>query len=205
MDIYSLLDELQTIARNGLQYAASAYDLERYERLMNLVTQAYSQVLEMPSETVNQRLSTELGYITPKVGADAAIFNDQGEILLMERADGSGWCLPCGFVEPNETPHQATIREAFEETGLQIEVRGLVGVFTRLPDPEYGPHTTVAIVHLCEVTGGELTLSHEGLALRYWPIEAVNHWHANHARYARAAFMAFAAWRSGQLLPAISD
>lgn len=202
MDIYSLLDELQTIARNGLQFAASEYDLERYQRLMKLATQTYSQILELPEATVRQRLSAELGYITPKVGADAAIFNNLGEILLMERADGSGWCLPCGFVEPNETPAEATIREACEETGLHIQVRQLVGVFTRKPSFQFGLHTTVAVVHLCDVIGGELSLSQEGLDLRYWRIEDQPHWHANHERYARAAF---AAWKAGQSIPAISD
>jgi hypothetical protein len=39
----------------------------------------------------------EVGYITPKIGADTAIFNERGELLLMERVDGTRWCLPCGW------------------------------------------------------------------------------------------------------------
>ena len=202
MDIFSLLDEIQTIARNGLHFALGTYDRERYERLMRLTTQTYSELLAVPNEKVRARLLREIGYITPKVGADAAIFNTGGEILLMERADGSGWCLPCGWVEPNEKPVEAVIREVREETGLEIEVKQLVGVFTRMPSATNGPHTMVAIVHLCEVVGGTLTLSHEGSALRYWSIDEVQDWHANHERYARAAYEM---WRSERLLPAISD
>ena len=129
-------------------------------------------------------------------------FNKSGEILLMDRADGGGWCLPCGWVEPNEKPIETVIREVYEETGLEVEVKQLVGVFTRLPNARYGPHTMIAVVHLCEVVGGELTLSHEGLALRYWPIGQVRNWHANHERYARAAYEV---WQSGHPLPAVSD
>jgi ADP-ribose pyrophosphatase YjhB (NUDIX family) len=202
MDIFSLLDELQAIARNGLQFALNPYDRERYERLMRLATQTYSELLGVPDEAIRKRFSNEVGCITPKVGADAAIFNEKGEILLMERADGSGWCLPCGWVEPNEKPIEAVTREVREETGLEIKVKQLVGVFTRMPSGENGPHTLIAVVHLCEVVGGELTLSHEGLALRYWPIDKVKDWHATHKKYARAAF---AMWRSECLLPAISD
>ena len=202
MDIYALLDGIQTIARNGLQFAASDYDMERYERLMDLAMQTYSELLDEQDKQIRARFLRELGYITPKVGADGAIFNAAGEILLMERADGSGWCLPCGFVEPNETPVEAVIREVREETGLEIEIGQLVGVFTRKPSAAYGPHTTVAIVHLCKVTGGELRLSHEGLDLRYWAIDAVPYWHANHERYALAAHQA---WISREILPAISD
>lgn len=202
MDIFSLLDEIQTIARNGLHFASGTYDRERYERLMRLTTQAYSELLAVPNANIRARFLREIGYITPKVGADAAIFNTGGEILLMERADGSGWCLPCGWVEPNEKPVEAVIREVREETGLEIEVKQLVGVFTRMPSATNGPHTMIAVVHLCEVVGGELTLSHEGSALRYWSIDEVQDWHANHERYARAAYEM---WRSERLLPAISD
>ena len=82
MDIFSLLDEIQAIARNGLHFTASTYDRERYERLMSLATRTYSELLEVPDETIRARFLSETGYITPKVGADAAIFNESGEILL---------------------------------------------------------------------------------------------------------------------------
>jgi ADP-ribose pyrophosphatase YjhB (NUDIX family) len=202
MDIFSLLDELLSIARNGLHFTSSAYDRERYERLMELATQTYSELLHVPAGAIRARFLSELGTITPKIGADGAIFNQSGEILLMERADGSGWCLPCGWVEPNEKPIEAVVREVREETGLEIEVKQLVGVFTRLPSAKNGPYTMVAVVHLCEVLGGELTLSHEGSALRYWAIDGVRNWHLNHEKYARAAYEM---WQSERLLPAVSD
>jgi len=201
-DIYALLDEVQTLARNGLHYATNNYDRERYERLLSLTTQAYAELLDLPGDTLRARFARELGQITPKVGADAAIFNSEGEILLMDRVDGSGWCLPCGWVEPNEKPAQAAVREAREETGLEVQVKQLVGVFTRLPSARNGPHTMIAVVHLCEVVGGALTLSHEGLALRYRSIDAVERWHATHEHYARAAYRV---WCADRTLPAISD
>lgn len=202
MTIPALLDTIQTIARNGLHYAENPYDRERYERLLDLAAERYDAWLGLPKGAARERLVGELGHITPKVGADAAIFNDQGEILLMDRSDGGGWCLPCGWVEPNERPVDAAIRETREETGLKVECQQLVGVFTRMPSADYGPHTAVAVVHLCRVAGGELTLSHEGLELRYWPIDAVPRWHATHEEYARAAY---AMWEVESLLPAISD
>jgi ADP-ribose pyrophosphatase YjhB (NUDIX family) len=202
MDIISLLDELQALARTGLHFANNAYDRVRYERLLTLATNIYAGWLTLPAAAIQERFAQEVGCITPKVGADAAIFNEQGEILLMERADGSGWCLPCGWVEVDERPIDAAIREAREETGLEVVVRQLVGVFTRFASQTNGPHTMVAVVHLCEIVGGELRLSHEGTALRYWPVEAVSHWHPNHDKYARAAYEM---WQSERLLPALSD
>lgn len=201
MDFFSLLNEVQTIARNGLNYATNFYDRERYERLLALTLENYNRLLDLPGEQIRARFAAELGHITPKVGADAAIFNQRGEILLQERVDVSGWCLPCGWVEPSERPCDAAVREAWEETGLKIAVKQLVGVFTRLPSSKNGPHTMIAVVHWCVVLSGELTLSHEGLALRYWPIDEVARWHATHEEYARAAH---AMWQAGRLLPAVS-
>jgi ADP-ribose pyrophosphatase YjhB (NUDIX family) len=202
MDIFALLDEVQTIARNGLHYAQDLYDRERYKRLLSLATNSYSELSDLPEDAIRTRFAQELGHITPKVGSDAAIFNDKGEILLMDRVDGSGWCLPCGWVEPNERPIDSAIREVREETGLEVEYRQFVGVFTRMPDAVNGPHTMIAVVHLCDVVGGELTLSHEGVGLRYWAIDDVPRWHTTHEKYARAAYTM---WKSESLLPAISN
>lgn len=195
MDILPLLDELQTIARTGLNFASNPYERERYERILGLVSTYYGEALDVPPSEVRQRFVAELGYITPKVGAEAAVFDREGRILLVRRSDDGLWCLPCGWVEPNESPEEAAVREAREETGLEVKPRQLLDVFTRKPCMGYGPHTAVAIVYLCEVTGGTLRGSHEGPEVRYWQIEEVPGWHELHQTYARASR---AAWKELQ-------
>ncbi len=195
MDIFPLLDELQTIARNGLNFTTNPYDRERFERLLALATRYYGQVLDCPPQDIRQRFLAELGYITPKVGAEAAILDREGRMLLVRRADDGLWCLPCGWVEPNESPEEAAAREVQEETGLEVVPRHLVGVFTRKPNIGHGPHTAIAVVYLCEVTGGTLRTCHEVTEARYWRIEDVPAWHELHRMYADAAH---AAWRRRQ-------
>ncbi|HEX9115666.1 MAG TPA: NUDIX hydrolase N-terminal domain-containing protein [Anaerolineae bacterium] len=195
MDVLPLLDELQVIARNGLFYSENPYDRERYERLMDLVTTYYGQALDLPPDEVRGRLRGELGYITPKVGADVALFDDAGRILLERRRDDGRWCLPCGWVEPNESPAESVVREAREETGLDVRVLSLIDVFPIMPSALTGPHTSVAIVYYGEVTGGTLTVSHESLELRYWSIPDVPVWHGHHLDYAEAAERFWQAWR----------
>ncbi len=202
MDVFSLLDELQTVARNGLAYASNPYDVERYDYLLELASRHYSELLSLPTAEVKTKLSAELGHITPKLGAAAAVFDAEGRVLLMERSDGSGWCLPCGWVEPNERPADAAVREVKEETGLDVRVQRLVGVFTRTSGQFTGLHAMAAVVHLCEVVGGELTLSVEGLSLRYWPLQDVPRWAGLHEKKARAAHKL---WASELSLPAVSD
>jgi ADP-ribose pyrophosphatase YjhB (NUDIX family) len=193
MDILPLLDEIQTIARNGLNFTTGAYDRERYERLLELAGLYYGQALDLPPPEVRRRLGMELGYITPKVGADAAIFDGDGRMLLVRRSDDGRWCLPCGWVEPNESPAEAAVRETREETGLVVRTTRLVDVFTRKANRGSGPHSVVAIVYLCDVVGGTIRPSHEATEVRYRRIADVNEWHERHREYAEAAY---AVWRA---------
>jgi ADP-ribose pyrophosphatase YjhB (NUDIX family) len=173
MNLLSLLDELRIIAANGLEYAEDPHDRQRYERLQKLVERYYGEALDLPPETVRDRLAEEFGHVTPKVGANAAIFDEEEEgILLMKRADDGTWCLPGGYVDPNESPRETAVRETREETGLDVEPTELVALYTRTPG-EYGPHNLVSPVYLCTVVGGDWDLSHEGESLRYWHLNDV--------------------------------
>ncbi|MGI5291287.1 NUDIX domain-containing protein [Nonomuraea polychroma] len=65
-----------------------------------------------------------------KVSASAFVRDDEGRVLLLRRADNGLWTIPTGGVKKGETVAQAGVRECREETGLDIEVTGLVGVFS---------------------------------------------------------------------------
>jgi 8-oxo-dGTP pyrophosphatase MutT (NUDIX family) len=195
-DILPLLEKIQAIARNGLTYAKDFYDRERYEKLLELANEYTGLALDLPAQEVQERLSLELGPITPKLGADAAIFDDQGKILLMLRTDNRRWCMPCGLQDVGESSEECAVREAYEETGLEVRTVDLVGVFTRLPRAEYTPFTLVSIVYLCDAIGGELRRSHEDLGLQYWNLEDVPIWYGDQETQARAAHQKWLARQS---------
>ena len=76
---------------------------------------------------------------------------EASDILLMKRSDNAHWGLPGGYVEPGESVVSATRREVREETGYEIEVGRLVGVYS---DPakqviDYGDGQRVQAVNLC--------------------------------------------------------
>lgn len=187
MDLLRLLDELRILAQNGMEYADNPYDEERYERIVDLTAEWYGRSVDLPPEEVRARFAEETGHITPKVSADAAVFDENGRILLQLRADDGTWCLPSGYTEPNESPRDTAVRETREETGLLVEPIELVEVNTRKPG-EYGPHCLVAHLYLCTKTDGELEVSHEGVDLQYWSIDEVPDWHKNHYELASAAY-----------------
>lgn len=107
-----------------------------------------------------------------KVGAGALIEQD-GRLLLLERMHEPFkrcWNLPAGYVEADESPMQAALRETCEETGLQVEVVALDDVYFFDDDPR---GNGIFIVYRCSVVGGELSASDEGIHPTYWPRDQI--------------------------------
>jgi len=65
-----------------------------------------------------------------RIGVGVVIRGAGGTILLEKRRDCGWWGLPGGKVEPGESLADAGVREAFEETGLEVEVTHLIGVYS---------------------------------------------------------------------------
>ncbi len=107
-------------------------------------------------------------------GASAVIFDGGGEILLERRADNGFWGLPGGGVDVGESVEQAVLREVLEETGLQVRIMRLVGVYSdprrycilKYPNGEVVQHVTSLFE--CARVGGDLRFSHESTDLRYF-------------------------------------
>src|SRR5512133_626342 len=106
----------------------------------------------------------------PSVAAIVAIIND-GKILLTRREDFEVWCLPGGGVEDGESLAEAAIREAKEETGLDVELTRLVGVYSRIGGMWNDMH---AILFAAKPVGGELkTQPGETIEVAYFPFDEI--------------------------------
>jgi 8-oxo-dGTP pyrophosphatase MutT (NUDIX family) len=70
---------------------------------------------------------------------NCVVDNNAGEILLIERTDNGNWSLPGGAMELGESVAEAAVRETLEETGVLVEVTGIVGIYT---DPRHVVHYT---------------------------------------------------------------
>jgi ADP-ribose pyrophosphatase YjhB (NUDIX family) len=64
----------------------------------------------------------------------AFVIDDEGRVLLIHRTDNDRWALPGGEVELGESVSSAVIREVREETGIEVEITGLVGIYS---DPKH--------------------------------------------------------------------
>jgi ADP-ribose pyrophosphatase YjhB (NUDIX family) len=187
---YSLefLEKIRAIAQMGLNYTKDHYDTERYEQLLRLCSRQYSDISGLPVDTVIERFRKEIGYITPKVGVNAAVFSNEGRILLVKRTDDRCWCLPCGWADVNETPQESIRREVREETGLNVTVTGLIDIFTRKPGMYGEPHTSYHLMYHCTRNGGAIKTSSETLEVGFFDHRKITRWHRDHKKRARRAY-----------------
>jgi 8-oxo-dGTP pyrophosphatase MutT (NUDIX family) len=182
-----LIEQLRELAEAGLRDSSNIYDLGRYTQLLEMTDDYAGHRLELPPTETRPNLARALGAITPRLGGDAAIFDDQGRVLLMLRTDNQRWCMPGGLAEVGETSQESVIREAREETGLEVEILELVGVYSAFPAMRTTGPKLVIPLYLCGVTGGTLRSSHEDLGLQFWNLEDVPSWSGLHEHMARAA------------------
>ena len=86
---------------------------------------------------------------TPFAVGDAAIIDEQGRLLLIQRADNHKWALPGGALEVGETPAAGVEREAFEETGVRCQAVKLVGIFDSRLHGSVARHHMYQFIFLC--------------------------------------------------------
>lgn len=96
------------------------------------------------------------------LGAFAIIFDENGSVLLSHRCDMDVWNLPGCMVESREMPDEAVVREVREETGLEVVVERLVGVYGKVDRDE------INFSFVCRVVGGQLTLTDEADQHRFF-------------------------------------
>jgi len=104
-------------------------------------------------------------YLDPKLAVGTIIVDDSGRIVLVRRAIEPGygkWVFPGGYVDRGEKVQQAAIREALEETGLNVRLDRLINIYS------YTGRTPVIIVYSAKLLGGELVCDDEGLEAKFF-------------------------------------
>jgi 8-oxo-dGTP pyrophosphatase MutT (NUDIX family) len=104
--------------------------------------------------------------------ANVVVVNEAGEILMIRRADNDNWALPGGAMDLGESLPGAAVRETVEETGIDVEITGLVGIYT---DPRHVILYTsdgevrqeFSVVFIARPTGGAPTPSAESTGVRW--------------------------------------
>ena len=163
-DLLRWSEALAAIARTGLGFSDNLYERERFEEVLRVAADiraaadadegeaAVEAAIEEWLAQVGQGVA---GYVTPKVAVGAVVGNEQGEILLVQRADSGVWLYPTGWADVGYSASEVAVKEVYEETGLDVEPVRLIALldglrlgFTRVP--------LYSVVFHCRLLGGEL-------------------------------------------------
>ena len=162
--------EIQSLAQSGLAYTNNVYDIERYEKLREISAEMIAEKSNLNLEKVKDLFCNETGYQTPKIDTRAVIFKDN-KILLTHENNGT-WALPGGWCDVLESVESNTIKEAKEETGLDVKATKVIAIQDRnkhnTPVYAYG---VCKVFILCEVVGGKFEENIETTEIKYFSLE----------------------------------
>jgi ADP-ribose pyrophosphatase YjhB (NUDIX family) len=162
-DLIRWAESLSGIARTGLGFTDSLYERERFEEVLNVAADIRAAAEAEEGWDAEDYVDEWLkgvgegvaGYVTPKVAVGAVVHDDDGRILLVQRADSGIWLYPTGWADVGYSASEVAVKEVREETGIACEPVRLIAVldglrlgFTRVP--------LYSVVFLCRALGGEL-------------------------------------------------
>jgi len=206
-DVLRWAETLSAIARTGLGFTQSLYEQERFEEVLKVASDIRAAAIdEAEAEVLYEEWLSSVGqgvagYVTPKVAVAAIVGNEQGEILLTQRADSGFWLYPVGWADVGYSASEVAVKEVYEETGIEVEPVALIGVldglrlgFTHIP--------MYSLLFHCRMLGGELR-GHplETSQVGFYPRHALPQPVAGLHRWGDMAFRAI----DGEQLPADFD
>ncbi|MEV6954008.1 NUDIX domain-containing protein [Streptomyces sp. NPDC051183] len=110
--------------------------------------------------------------------ASAVVVDESGNVLLQRRTDNGMWALPGGKMDLGETIGDCAVRETFEETGITVEITGIVGTYTNpghvfaYDDGEVRQEFSICL--LGRPTGGALRTSDESFEVAWFAPDAID-------------------------------
>jgi ADP-ribose pyrophosphatase YjhB (NUDIX family) len=159
---------LAGIARTGLGFTDNLYERERFEEILHVAGDIKAAAAEMDEAVEVQRETDHFvqewmenvgegvpGYVTPKIAIGAVVGNDDGELLLVQRADSGIWLYPTGWADVGYSASEVAVKEVEEETGIECEPVRLLSVIDgqRMGFSRFAMYM---LLFYCRATGGEL-------------------------------------------------
>jgi ADP-ribose pyrophosphatase YjhB (NUDIX family) len=160
-------ESLAGVAKTGLGFTESQYERERFEEILHIAADIRAAADSGLRDTIDaDGLVTQWmrevgngvpGYQTPKVAVGAAVTNDEGQLLLIQRADSGVWLYPTGWCDVGYSAPEVVVKEVREETGIDVEPVRLIGVLDgmRLGESRIPLYS---LLFFCRAVGGALKL-----------------------------------------------
>lgn len=164
--------EMQAIAQIGLHFSQDAFDRERYTRIRELAAEITQHHTGLALPEILENFSLQPGYATVKVDVRGAVLRD-GKLLMVQDFSDQRWCMPGGWADVGDSPAAMVEREVWEESGFEVKARKLLAVLDANQREPLHFHHSYKLLFLCELIGGEASISEETLAVEFFPLEAL--------------------------------
>lgn len=164
--------EIQALSQTGLHFAENDYQRERYQRLIEIAAEIFSQYSDLEYQPLVDRFLKQIGYATPRVDVRGAVFRDERLLLVRERMDG-GWTMPGGWADVGDLPSESVEREVWEEAGFRVKARKVIGVYDANRTGPLEVFHAFKIVFLCDLISGEPRPSNETSEVVFFGLEDI--------------------------------
>jgi 8-oxo-dGTP diphosphatase len=144
----------------GLRHAGGPpdWDVYRYPWYLRLARPLLDQYLNLRNRLTGRNYEPPPGW---ESAAFVVIRDDAGRVLWVKRRDHAVWNLPGGGAQPGEAPWTAALRETREETGLDVRLDGLTGIYVK-------PENRIVFVFTARMARGALAPNEEAQAFGYF-------------------------------------
>ena len=165
--------EIHSLGQIGLAFSENHYEKSRNRRIIEIASEIVEVHTHLSKEAVNKVFMNQPGYATPKIDVRSAVIKD-GKILLVQEADDKKWAMPGGWADVGDYPSEVAVRETKEESGFDIKVEKIVGVFDANRNARALEFFhAFKIVFLCKIIGGEAKKSEETLDVNFFSFNSL--------------------------------
>ncbi|MCA9957421.1 MAG: NUDIX hydrolase N-terminal domain-containing protein [Anaerolineales bacterium] len=155
-------DKLRDISAMGLHFVRNRYDEDNYKNIQTIAMEMLALATNGALADMEPLRAPVFARPTPMTVGDGAVIDENGRILLIQRADNGKWALPGGALEVGETPAAGVVREILEETAVATAPVALIGIHDSRLCGSQTRHHLYHILFLCRPVqvGNPRTASH---------------------------------------------
>ena len=169
MEWNQFVSKILAFSKVGIKYSQDPYALENYHELEALATLQITEQ-KLIGETVT--LYPKEAYPTPNVSVRIIIFNEKGQLLMVQEAQDHKFAPPGGWCDVFESPKENALKEVKQETGLDAKIDRLLGVFMRDNYKERATMVSEYCMYFqATVIGGTLQHNHELVGIGYYDLD----------------------------------
>lgn len=168
--VFEFIKKVNAISHTGMTYSQCPYALDNYKELLEVSTQMIHEYME--SEVQPYNVYHKVHYPTPQPCVRIVVLKGDKVLMVQEKDSPEHlWTLPGGWCDVDSSPVEAAVKEVQEETGLNVKITKILGVFDRNNYAKSELYNVYNMVFLAEIIDGELDPNYEVDVAEFVPLD----------------------------------